>query len=607
MSGHSKWATIKHKKGAVDKARGKLFNKLARQLEVAARAGGGDPDANPTLRTAVQKAKGAQMTNDAIDRAIKRGTGEGDTGTYESIMYEGYAPGGVAMLIDVLTDNRNRTGAEIRGVFTKHGGSLAEPGAVSWQFARRGIVMVDGGADEDELMMAALEAGADDVADDGGTWRVTSDPSLTFDVRDALEAAGFTIESADAADGVGEPGADHHRRGGQEGAAGRRGDRGQRRRPGRLRQLRHPRRRHGPGDGVGLMSGVGVGDRAPDFTLPGTGGQEHSLAEYRGKPVVLVFYPGDDTPVCTKQLNAYNDGLAQFTDLGAQVLAISAQDVDSHDRFSAKHGGFEFPLLADTDKAVASAVRHARPDRLPAAQRVHRRRRRRDPLRPPGDRRADVPPGERAGGCALQALSGQHRAAVTQRVITCSVRVRTVVRWITWRRRRASTRRSGAATSRRSSTLLADDVAWDVDAPSHGIPIYESGTGKAAAAGFFTALGDLDITVFAPRNFLAGGDQVAAVLRRGGDGEGDGHVVRGRRDPPVDVRSRRQGHPLLPRHRPPRRLAGVPGRLTRREQRRVSHRRVVRAEPSTQWVLAALRNRSNTSDLLGTILRTCVR
>jgi YebC/PmpR family DNA-binding regulatory protein len=198
MSGHSKWATIKHKKGAVDKARGKLFNKLARQLEVAARAGGGDPDANPTLRTAVQKAKGAQMTNDAIDRAIKRGTGEGDTGTYESIMYEGYAPGGVAMLIDVLTDNRNRTGAEIRGVFTKHGGSLAEPGSVSWQFARRGIVMVDGTSDEDALMMAALEAGADDVADDGGTWRVTSDPSLTFDVRDALEAAGFAVESADS-------------------------------------------------------------------------------------------------------------------------------------------------------------------------------------------------------------------------------------------------------------------------------------------------------------------------------------------------------------------------------------------------------------------------
>jgi len=198
MSGHSKWATIKHKKGAVDKARGKLFNKLARQLEVAARAGGGDADANPTLRTAIQKAKAAQMTNDAIDRAIKRGTGEGDAGTYESIMYEGYAPGGVAMLIDVLTDNRNRTGAEIRGVFTKHGGSLAEPGSVSWQFARRGVILIDGGASEYELMEAALDAGAEDVADDGGTWRVTCEASLTFDVRDALEAAGFTIESADS-------------------------------------------------------------------------------------------------------------------------------------------------------------------------------------------------------------------------------------------------------------------------------------------------------------------------------------------------------------------------------------------------------------------------
>src|SRR5690606_27225368 len=150
MSGHSKWATIKHKKGAADKARGKLFAKIARQIEVAARAGGGDPDANPTLRTAVQKAKSAQMTNDAIDRAIKRGTGEHGGESYESIMYEGYAPGGVALLIDVLTDNRNRTGAEIRGVFNRLGGSLAEPGSVSWQFARRGVVLVDGSADEGE-------------------------------------------------------------------------------------------------------------------------------------------------------------------------------------------------------------------------------------------------------------------------------------------------------------------------------------------------------------------------------------------------------------------------------------------------------------------------
>jgi YebC/PmpR family DNA-binding regulatory protein len=197
MSGHSKWATIKHKKGAADKARGKLFNKLARQLEVSARAGGGDPDANPTLRTAVQKAKAAQMTNDAIDRAIKRGTGEGDARTYESILYEAYAPGGVAVLIDVLTDNRNRTGAEVRGVFTRNGGSLAEPGSVSWQFRRRGVIMVDGAAGEDELMLVALDAGAEDVADDGGTWRVLTAASQLEDVRAALEAAGFTIESAD--------------------------------------------------------------------------------------------------------------------------------------------------------------------------------------------------------------------------------------------------------------------------------------------------------------------------------------------------------------------------------------------------------------------------
>jgi YebC/PmpR family DNA-binding regulatory protein len=197
MSGHSKWATIKHKKGATDRARGKLFNKLARQLEVAARAGGGDPDANPTLRTAVQKAKAAQMTNDAIDRAIKRGTGEGDTGTYETIMYEGYAPGGVALLIDVLTDNRNRTGSEVRGVFTRLGGSLAEPGSVSWQFGRRGVIMIDGAATEDDVMLAALDAGADDVADDNGTWRVTTEASKVYDVRDALADAGFSVLSAD--------------------------------------------------------------------------------------------------------------------------------------------------------------------------------------------------------------------------------------------------------------------------------------------------------------------------------------------------------------------------------------------------------------------------
>lgn len=198
MSGHSKWATIKHKKGAADKARGKLFAKIARQIEVAARDGGGDPDSNATLRTMVQKAKAAQMTNDAIDRAIKRGTGENDGGQYEAITYEGYAPGGVALLIDVLTDNRNRTGAEIRNIFSKLGGSMAEPGAVGWQFSRRGIVLVGGAADEDTVMEVAIEAGADDVIDDGGTWRVTCQPSQVYEVRDALMAAGLEVVSADS-------------------------------------------------------------------------------------------------------------------------------------------------------------------------------------------------------------------------------------------------------------------------------------------------------------------------------------------------------------------------------------------------------------------------
>ena len=197
MSGHSKWATIKHKKGAADKARGKLFAKLARQIEVAARAGGGDVDANATLRTMVQKAKAAQMTKDAIDRAIKRGVGENDGTNYEAIMYEGYAPGGVAMLVDVLTDNRNRAASDVRSIFTKFGGSLAEPGAVSWQFSRRGVILVDGSLDEDSVMAAALEAGADDVERDGDSWRVLSEPSLVWDVRDALEAAGLAVQAAE--------------------------------------------------------------------------------------------------------------------------------------------------------------------------------------------------------------------------------------------------------------------------------------------------------------------------------------------------------------------------------------------------------------------------
>ncbi|MFM8381793.1 MAG: YebC/PmpR family DNA-binding transcriptional regulator [Actinomycetota bacterium] len=198
MSGHSKWATIKHKKGAADKARGKLFAKIARQLEVAASQGGGDPSANATLRTAVQKAKAAQMTNDAIERAIKRGTGEAQGDDYETITYEGYAPGGVAIMVETLTDNRNRTGSEVRNIFSKLGGAMAEPGAVSWQFSRRGVIYVAGGHSEDDVMLAALDAGADDVAQDGESWRVTTDPQVVYDVKTALEGSGMSVLSAES-------------------------------------------------------------------------------------------------------------------------------------------------------------------------------------------------------------------------------------------------------------------------------------------------------------------------------------------------------------------------------------------------------------------------
>lgn len=196
MSGHSKWATIKRKKGALDKARGKVFAKLARQLEVAAREGGGDPASNASLRTVVLKAKAAQMTNDAIDRAIKRGSGVQTGSAYESITYEAYAPGGVAMLIECLTDNRNRTASDVRSLFSKFGGAMAEPGAVGWQFSRRGIVQVGKERSEDEVMSAALDAGADDIVDDGDSWRVLCDPATVFDVKTALETQGIAVQSA---------------------------------------------------------------------------------------------------------------------------------------------------------------------------------------------------------------------------------------------------------------------------------------------------------------------------------------------------------------------------------------------------------------------------
>ena len=197
MSGHSKWATIKHKKGAADAARGKLFAKLIRQVEVAAREGGGDPEMNPTLRTMFQKARDASVPIDTIDRAIKRGTGDLEGVIYESITYEGYAPGGVAVLVDVLTDNRNRSGSEIRNVFSKNGGSMAEPGAVAWQFERKGVVIVDRTVTEDDLMLAALESGAEDIADDGDVWRIITPPSDLHTVRTALEEAEIAVSSSE--------------------------------------------------------------------------------------------------------------------------------------------------------------------------------------------------------------------------------------------------------------------------------------------------------------------------------------------------------------------------------------------------------------------------
>lgn len=196
MSGHSKWATIKRKKGALDKARGKVFAKLSRQLEVATREGGADPSSNASLRTVVLKAKAAQMTNDAIDRAIKRGSGVQSGASYESITYEAYAPGGVAMLIECLTDNRNRTASDVRSLFSKFGGAMAEPGAVGWQFTRRGIVNVSRDVSEDDVMAAALDAGVDDIVDEGDSWRILCEPTAVFDVKTALEGAGIVVNSA---------------------------------------------------------------------------------------------------------------------------------------------------------------------------------------------------------------------------------------------------------------------------------------------------------------------------------------------------------------------------------------------------------------------------
>jgi len=198
MSGHSKWSSIKHRKGAADAKRGKLFTKLARAITVAAREGGGDPDSNPALATAVQKARDNSMPKDNIARAIGRGTGEGaDAETIERVIFEGYGPGGAAILVEALTDNRNRTSAEVRHAFTKHGGSLGEPGSVAYVFEKRGVVVLDGSRYGEDDVLAAIDAGADDVEEDGDLLKVVSDPSQLTAVREALESDGVEIQSAD--------------------------------------------------------------------------------------------------------------------------------------------------------------------------------------------------------------------------------------------------------------------------------------------------------------------------------------------------------------------------------------------------------------------------
>jgi YebC/PmpR family DNA-binding regulatory protein len=198
MSGHSKWSSIKHKKAAADAKRGKQFSKLARAIIVAARDGGGDLEGNPTLATAVQKAKEASMPKDNIQRAIDRGTGaSADADAIEQILFEGYGPGGAAILVEALTDNRNRTTADVRLAFTKHNGSLGEPGSVAWIFEKRGVVTVDGARYGEDDMIAAIDAGAEDVREDGEELRVLSDPGSLSGVREALEASGVEISSAE--------------------------------------------------------------------------------------------------------------------------------------------------------------------------------------------------------------------------------------------------------------------------------------------------------------------------------------------------------------------------------------------------------------------------
>jgi YebC/PmpR family DNA-binding regulatory protein len=200
MSGHSKWASIKHKKAIVDSRRGKLFTKLARAITTAAREGGGELEGNPALQLAVQKARDASMPKDNIERAIAKGTGAGaDAAQIEDVMYEAYAPGGVALLIEAMTENRNRTGADVRHLLGKHGGSLGEPGSVAYLFDKRGLIVVDGERFTEDDLLPAIEAGAQDIAEDGGIFEVLTEPADMSAVRRALEEAEIEIQSADIA------------------------------------------------------------------------------------------------------------------------------------------------------------------------------------------------------------------------------------------------------------------------------------------------------------------------------------------------------------------------------------------------------------------------
>jgi len=201
VSGHSKWSSIKHKKGAADAKRGQLFSKLSRAIIVAAKEGGGDPSGNLALQNAIEKARSYSMPKDNIERAIAKGSGaDAEAASFETVVYEGYGPEGVAVLVEALTDNRNRTASEVRHAFTKHGGNLGTTGAVAWQFERRGVVVVSAeGADEDGVLMTAAEAGADDIELDGSSFVVTSAPESLAAVRQALEAGGFAVESVELA------------------------------------------------------------------------------------------------------------------------------------------------------------------------------------------------------------------------------------------------------------------------------------------------------------------------------------------------------------------------------------------------------------------------